>query len=293
MTLQALRLGLIGYPLEQSLSPVMHRAALRACQLAGDYTLLPIPPLPQGQDELAACLGRLRRGELDGLNVTLPHKQNVLSYLDELSPAVQHIGAANTLLCREGRLLGENTDAPGFLADLWACFPFLKNWPGHVLVLGAGGSARAVVAALGEAGWRVTLSGSRSGREQELQRIFPQVTAAFTSLEAALQAGAMAGVDLVVNTTPLGMFPALETTPWPEDLDFPDQAAVYDLVYKPRETRLVRQARQRGRPAANGLGMLVEQAALAFELWSGKTADRTQMRQAADAAQAQPAGDPG
>ena len=112
-----MHLGLIGYPLGHSLSPTIHTAALKACGLEGDYSLFPVEP--DDIPGLEKLLSRLRTGELRGLNVTIPHKQNVIQFLDELTPRAGTIGAVNTIYFREGRLTGDNTDAPGFLSDLY------------------------------------------------------------------------------------------------------------------------------------------------------------------------------
>ena len=142
---------------------------MEALGLAGEYRLYPAEPLPDGAAALAGLAARLRDGSLHGLNVTIPHKQSVLSLVDALSPAAQAVGAANTLLMREGRLLGENTDVPGFLADLKAQFgQSLSPTAGRAVVLGAGGSARAVVYALAQAGWLVSVAARRLEQAQAL-----------------------------------------------------------------------------------------------------------------------------
>lgn len=262
-------LGLTGYPLAHSLSPRIHAAALAACGLEGTYSLFPIPP--ERPEALAELLGRVRQGEIHGLNVTIPHKQAVLPLLDDLTETARAIGAVNTIFLRAGRLIGENTDAPGFFSDL---VRFLRqagrDLPPAALVLGAGGSARAVVYALCRAGVRVTLLARRLEQAQQLAAAFPPCTvhaAAFSQL-ASLAVSSSAPL-LLVNTTPLGMSPHVETSPWPEDLPLPAGALVYDLVYNPRQTRLARQARAAGLPAETGLGMLIAQAALAFQTWTG------------------------
>src|SRR5215208_6339717 len=149
-----LQLGLIGYPLSHSLSPQIHTAALQACGLEGEYSLFPIAPADrQGLQDL---LSRLRSGEVQGLNVTIPHKQNVIPLLDELTPTAESIGAVNTIYLRDNKLMGDNTDTMGFITDLKR---FLNALPSSIvarpwsLVLGAGGSARAVVYALLNDGW--------------------------------------------------------------------------------------------------------------------------------------------
>ena len=264
------KLGLIGFPLGHSLSPRLHAAALRSTGLAGDYQLFPIPLFPEGQAELSALLRRLRQDELHGLNVTIPHKRNVIPLLDELTPAAAAIGAANTLFYRSGKLVGDNTDAAGFTADLSRFIPTTTaDKPGAALVLGAGGSARAVVYALAQAGWLVTIAARR--REQARQLAESLKGVANNVKVVPFEPAALAQpVSLVVNTTPVGMSPHPDASPWPAKLPFPDQAFIYDLVYNPFETHLVQTARAAGLQAANGLGMLVEQAILAFKTWTGQ-----------------------
>lgn len=263
-------LGLTGWPLAHSLSPRLHRAALRACKLRGEYELYPIPPLPDGMAELAALLERLRGGEIDGLNITIPHKQSVLPLLDELSATTQAIGAANTIYWTGERLVGENTDAPAFKEDLELQFNLPNQ--GKALVLGAGGAARASVYALACRSWQVHVAARRPEQAQQLVNDFAQFSSAPVAraqplLEAARIMSTEA-LDLVVNTTPLGMRPYEQASPWPEGISLPPGCAVYDLVYNPVETRLLRQAQQQGLAAAGGLGMLIHQAALAFLRWT-------------------------
>lgn len=265
--------GLTGHPLGHSLSPRIHTAALAACNLAGDYTLFPVSPDdPAG---LADLLARVRSGEIHGLNVTIPHKQNIIPLLDELTETARIIGAVNTIFVRDGRLIGDNTDAAGFLSDLNR---FLEQaspaGQKTALVLGAGGSARAVVYALLHDGWKVTLAARRLEQAQQLAASFPHAELHTTRLDDFQPLS----LDLLVNTTPLGMTPHIDTTPW--ERPFPTNSSVYDLVYNPRETRLVRAARAEGHPATTGLGMLIGQAALAFETWTGFVADRESMRKA-------------
>lgn len=262
-------LGLTGYPLAHSLSPRIHAAALAACGLEGTYSLFPIPP--EHPEALANLLERIRHGEIHGLNVTIPHKQTVLPLLDDLTETARAIGAVNTVFLRAHRLVGDNTDAPGFFSDLKRFLQQAgRELPRTALVLGAGGSARAVVYALCRAGVQVTVLARRLEQAQQLAAAFLPCAinaAAFTQL--ATLAISSSTPLLLVNTTPLGMSPHAETSPWPEDLPLPPQAVVYDLVYNPRETRLARQARAAGLPAETGLGMLIAQAALSFQAWTG------------------------
>ena len=232
--------------------------------------LYPIPSLPMGGAELARLLERLRRGEIAGLNITIPHKQAVLPLLDELTPTVQAVGAVNTLYRTGERLVGENTDAPAFLEDLDSQFSLPKQ--GKALVLGAGGAARACAYALAGRGWQVYLAARRLEQAQYLVSDFAHLTPApiamMEQLPEAARIMSTADLDLVVNATPVGMQPYEQVSPWPEGTSLPPGCSVYDLIYNPVETRLLRQAREQRLPAAGGLGMLIHQAALAFLRWT-------------------------
>jgi shikimate dehydrogenase len=252
--------------------------------LEGDYSLFPIHP--EDQQGLKELLDRVRSGEINGLNVTIPHKQAVIPLLDRLTPAARAIGAVNTIFMQNGILTGENTDAPGFLANLGKFLTTESR--SHrdkkfALILGAGGSARAVVYALTNDGWSVTIAARRLEQARELIAQFPIPNSQFpipnpqfpiieyppTNLQSLIP-----NLSLIVNTTPAGMHPSIQNSPWPDGLPFPPNAAVYDLVYNPRETKLVKDARAAGLAATTGLGMLIEQAALSFELWTGHTPSR-------------------
>jgi len=282
-------LGLLGYPLEHSLSPRLHQAALQACGLAGDYILYPIPVGEGTSAQLKKGLNRVRTGELQGLNVTIPYKRAVMDDLDELSAACRAIGAVNTISYREGRLVGDNTDAPGFLADLSRVYRAAGERPGQALVLGAGGAARAVAYALYSEGWQVVVAARRKeqgealatsinravvegGRQHFVVRSIP--------LDRASVLKETSSISLVVNATSAGMAAQADLSPWPQDTRLPPGAFLYDLVYNPPQTRWILDARRSGLAAANGIGMLVEQAALAFKLWTGHTPSRPAMFQA-------------
>ena len=262
--MKSFQLGLTGYPLGHSLSPVIHAAALQACGLKGNYSLYPIHP--QDSEGLSGLISSMRNGSLDGLNVTIPHKQKIVSLLDELTPEAKFIGAVSVIYRQGEKLTGANMDAPGFLTDLKR---FLGNWDREAgkaaLVLGAGGSARAVVYALLMDGWSVTVASRRIEQTQELSNLFDGDKVQVMDF-AHFNPN---GFQLFVNTTPLGMWPDVEQSPWPEGIAFPPGAVVYDLVYNPRETQLVRNAQAHGLLATSGIGMLIEQAALAFETWTG------------------------
>jgi shikimate dehydrogenase len=279
-------LGLIGYPLGHSLSPQIHAAALHALGISGVYNLYPIHPLPEGQSELATLLARVRDGEIHGLNVTIPHKQNVIPLLDEFTPAVKTIGAVNTIFLREGVLIGDNTDAPGFWGDINHRLLVEPKKHLNALVLGSGGGARAVIYALLNHGYHVTISARCEDQAQadtlcnDLSVVSDQIE--IICLDTDYGSLNTDKFSLLVNCTPVGMHPHEDTCPWPDEIPLPKNAVVYDLVYNPRETLLVIKARAAGLPANTGLGMLVEQAALAFERWTRLDAPRQVMRAAVD-----------
>ncbi len=254
-----IRLCLTGYPLEHSLSPLLHEAAQQASRLQGTYSLCPVRS--GDMDRLRELVSQIRGRELTGLNVTIPHKQVVMQFLDELTPTAGAIGAVNTVYLRDGNVVGDNTDSPGFTMDL---IRFLPD-PRAALVLGAGGAARAVAYSLWSEGCIVSVAARRSEQAGELAARLPGVSA----MELNARTLQQAAPELIVNATPAGMFPDVEKCAWPEGLPFPSGVAVYDLIYSPSETRLIKWARAEGLRATGGLGMLVEQAALAFELWTG------------------------
>jgi shikimate dehydrogenase len=285
-------LGLVGYPLEHSHSPKLHMAALDALKLRGEYRLYPVEPLPGGEKALRETLNQVRNGELQGLNVTIPHKKSVVDLLDKLSPIAQEVGAVNTIYQSGDHLIGDNTDVPGFLADLERITS--KLTPGGLLdstetvqnslILGAGGSARAVVYGLKQKGWSVTIAARRVEQAQKLLADLPDRPSMGSEHVIHLELNSIKEIgdvySLIVNTTPVGMWPDVGTSPWPENLAIPSGAFVYDLVYNPTETIFVRTAREEGNYASGGMGMLVEQAALAFERWTGLLAPRPQMNEA-------------
>jgi shikimate dehydrogenase len=292
-----IHLGLIGYPIGHSLSPRLHTAALEACGLEGNYSLFPITP--DDRQSLKDLFSRVRSGEIHGLNVTIPHKQNVIPYLDELTPTATSIGAVNTIYLRDNKLIGDNTDAQGFLIDLknFLTTGTLRHGELKALVSGAGGAARAVVYALLNDGWNVTIAARRMEQAEQLAASFTDHKLRTLAPGAHLPWRAVPGsvgvtnyqlsnielsnISLLVNTTPVGMTPNIDQSPWPEKFPFPPHAAIYDLVYNPRKTKLVQDAHHQGLHAATGLGMLLEQAALSFEIWTGRNPSREIMRAAA------------
>lgn len=231
----------------------MHNSAFSVAGIDADYQARQVT-----SGELPAAVAGLRSPDILGANLSLPHKQAALPLLDELSPAARAIGAVNTIINRGGVLVGENTDAPGFLEALRG-----GGAPaaGNAVVLGAGGAARAAVWALVSQGWSVRVVNRSPDRAAALTRQL----GGMACLASAVPWGS---VDLLVNASSAGL-DAPEESPLPELPAFAPGALVYDMVYKPAETRLMRDARASGYRAENGLSMLAQQARLAFLAWTG------------------------
>lgn len=259
---------LLGDPVAHSRSPRIHNAAFRALGLDAVYLACRVAPayLP------AAVAGLKALGAL-GASVTIPHKEAVAPLLDRLAPTAASVGAVNTLVFEDdGAVRGENTDVEGFLQPLR---PHDDRLHGAAMtVLGAGGAARAAAYALLSVfePTRLTVAARRPDQARRLSAALAPHDP-FDALWPASFAEAGAAVResaLVVNATPVGMAPDAGRTPWPEASDFHAGQLVYDLVYAPAETRLLREAAARGAVPLGGLAMLVGQAAAAFRLWTGR-----------------------
>lgn len=267
---QKMIVGLIGHPVAHSKSPLMQSAAFAHAGLHGwQYELWDTP-----LDALPARMTMLReRSEVAGCNITIPHKQNVMPYLDAISEHARSIGAVNTVMqftptqpsSQGKRLYGDNTDWIGWLNDV--------AWHGvdmrdvkRALVLGAGGSARAIVYALAQAGAEVMIVNRDVERALKLAADFGMAGAGLSEIATYARE---AQPQLIINCTSAGMWPNDDATPWPDTAPFPTGAVLYDLVYKPRMTKLMLQAQRAGARTIGGIGMLAEQGAAAFEKWTG------------------------
>ena len=263
-------LGLLGYPVSHSFSPAMHNAA--ATELGLDYAYVPLPVHP---GQLGSAVAGLKALGFRGVNVTIPHKQAVMAHLDHINEAAQTIGAVNTIVIEaDGTTTGHNTDWSGFLADLEAKAGNVSGRP--CVVLGAGGSARAVVYALSTRNCPIHIYARRLEQAQTLAALAANCQAHSLSELAQSQLAA----PIIVNTTPIGMHPHINQSPWPDQCPMLDGAFVYDLVYNPATTLLNKQASAAGCGTSSGLGMLLLQGAHAFELWTGQAPDLAVMRQA-------------
>jgi shikimate dehydrogenase len=257
------KVGVIGWPVTHSISPAMHNAAFQAMGLDWSYELVPIPP-----DIVRQSLRILRdEGGFIGINVTVPHKQAVMPYVrpDERARA---IGAVNTIDFRSN--LGTNTDAVCFVDDLKAHGVQLSG--ANVILLGAGGAARAAVYGLALEGAQVTVV-NRTPQKAQVMLADLQISAGIKNVAVkTLDEAAETDVTLIVNCTSVGMWPKVDESPWIEGIPFPQGVAVYDMVYRPQMTRFMQQAEANGGQAIGGLGMLVRQGAAAFKIWTGQDA---------------------
>jgi shikimate dehydrogenase len=256
---------LIGQPVAHSLSPALHNAGFAALGIDANYEAWDVPP-----DGLHKAVEALRRADCMGANVTAPHKQAVVQFVDEVSDAVIALGVMNTIVNRDGRLSGENTDARGLAR--WMTQSGIDPSAQPALVLGAGGAARAAVWALAELGASsiVVLNRSRTRADDLVMSLQPHLSG------AALQSGELksaaapqkAAWAVVINATSLGHHGA---APDVHPSCYSPQSVAIELAYNPPETGFMVAARAAGARAENGLGMLLHQAALAFERWTGQS----------------------
>lgn len=263
-------LGVIGYPLKRSLSPAFQQAALNHLRLDIVYQ-----PWPTPEDALQTRITTLRSPTVLGANVTIPHKQSVIPLLDEIDELSQQIGAVNTIVNADGKLSGHNTDVSGFIHALRDDGGFEPHGR-RAVVAGAGGSARAVVAGLLDAGAAavtvINRTLSRANRlVEDLRPLTPTSELRALPEVYASWAAVMGACDLLVNCTSAGSAGLEKESPVPFDLIRPGML-VYDLVYDPPETPLTAAARKRGARVLGGLPMLVYQGAASFELWTGQGA---------------------
>jgi shikimate dehydrogenase len=256
LTGKALLAGVLGWPVAHSRSPRLHGLWLQRHGIDGAYVPLPVAP-----EHFASAVRGLVALGFRGANVTIPHKEAAFALCNEVTPTARRMGAVNTLVFREGRILGSNTDGFGFLENIRQTIPGWRAEAGPAVLLGAGGAARAIAVALLEAGCpRVTLVNRTRDRAEALAR---ELGGTIGVAEAA----PLEGAALLVNTTSLGMAgqPGLEIDLAP----LPAGAVVADIVYVPLETALLRAARARGLHAVGGLGMLLHQARPGFTEWFG------------------------
>jgi shikimate dehydrogenase len=253
------RVGVIGWPLDHSISPALHNAAFRALGLDWHYDKMAIPP-----DILRQGLAEPQRHGYIGLNVTIPHKEAVLKFAtpDDVARAV---GAANTIDLRTNQ--ATNTDVAGLIEDLQAHHVPIEG--ARILVLGAGGAARAAVCGLARSGGSVTIV-NRTLERARVMLANLALSAGIRDVDAiTLDEAAEQRVDVIVNCTSAGMWPHSADSPWVDGVPFPRGVTLYEMIYRPAVTALMKQAEDAGGRAIGGLGMLVRQGAASFRIWTG------------------------
>jgi len=247
------------------MSPVMHNAALN--DLALDYVYLAFDVLTNDLEK--AILG-IKKGNIKGINVTIPHKEAIIPYLDELDPLSKQIGAVNTIKNEGGVLLGRNTDALGAKqALLDAGFKIEGK---KALILGAGGAARAISFALSEKIDEIFISNRTEERAIKLAKELhnkTKIKATGKDMSEKTLRSLTYSVDILINTTPIGMYPKIDISPISKDL-LNENLFIFDIIYNPLQTRLLKDAKETGSKILNGLDMFINQGALAFEWWTGK-----------------------
>ncbi|QFZ12763.1 shikimate dehydrogenase [Anabaena sp. YBS01] len=259
-------LGVIGHPVEHSLSPVMHNAAI--AQLGLDYVYLPFPIAP---DNLEAAIALLATIGVVGFSVTIPHKQAIIPLLAEISPVAQAIGAVNTVTRQNNQWVGTNTDIEGFIAPLQTTYK--RDWSQQIaVILGNGGAARAVVAGCYQLGFaEIHVVGRNVQRLEEFRHSWDNSPIA-ENLQVHTWdylAKLVPQANLLVNTTPIGMYPQVDESPLStEELaNLQTGAIAYDLIYIPKPTQFLQKAQQQGAIAIDGLEMLVQQGVAALKIW--------------------------
>lgn len=272
---RTLKAGVIGWPVAHSLSPTLHGYWLKEHHINGRYDRLAIPP-----EDLKSFLSGLKDHGLQGVNVTLPHKENACQLMDETSSFARRVQAVNTVIVRDdGSLFGDNTDGFGFIESLKSSAPTYDFANAPAVVLGAGGAARAILAALHDAGVPEIRLTNRT--RQRAEDLVSQLDIPVDLLDWPLAPDALSDAGLVINTTSLG----LKGTPSGALLNMaralPAKSLVTDIVYTPLITPFLQTARDRGAQTVDGLGMLLHQARPGFEAWFGVTPAVTpELRQA-------------
>lgn len=257
--------AVVAQPIKHSISPFIHNAAFEATGVNGVYLAWDIP-----LSDLSETVQNIRRYDMFGINLSMPYKEAVIPYLDELTPVAQLIGAVNTVINRDGKLVGHNTDGKGFFKSL----PDFNIADKKMVILGAGGAAKAIISqAVLDGVEEVAIFVRPTSIEKTLNSFASLISqgaqlAVYPLDDENLLENHIQSADLLVNATSLGMDG--KTNPLPESVQLPKELLVADIIYQPFETPFLKWARSQGVTAINGLGMLLYQAAEAFELWTGK-----------------------
>jgi len=261
-------MGILGNPVGHSISPQIHNTISSLLGVNAVYI-----PLKSDISDLEDTVKGLKAVNISGFNVTIPFKEKIMRYLDECSQEAQLIGAVNTVVNKNGRLVGYNTDAEGFSKSFEKTFG--KNFKSaRILILGAGGAARAVaVKAAMQGADMINIVNRTIRRASEIADLinnnYTGCKAAALGFDDIKQRNLLEQTDVIINTTPIGMHPCIDDSPVGMEYEFSEKHTVYDLIYNPPETKLLKHAKKSGAKALNGLGMLLYQAIFAYELITG------------------------
>ncbi|MDY7221851.1 shikimate dehydrogenase [Halalkalibacterium halodurans] len=264
--------GLLGHPVGHSLSPLMHNQMFQLLDFDGYYHAFDVEP-----SQLEKAVEGARALQMQGFNVTIPHKVTIMDYLDMVDEEAQEIGAVNTVVMKDGQLFGSNTDGQGYLESLMdvVTTPF----PTHdVLIIGAGGAARAIGTVLKREKVRsITIANRTLAKAEEFSGVLESSETSCSALSLKEAEQQLERFSVIINTTSVGMSPRVDDMPLSLER-LSRETVVSDLIYNPLETKFLREAKQKGAKTVDGLGMFVNQGALAFELWTGLRPDREKMR---------------
>lgn len=258
-------LCVIGHPIEHSMSPIMHNAAIKDLGLDYLYIAFDIPP-----NRLKEAIKGLKTLNIRGINVTLPYKEKVMKFVDKVDEIAQKIGAINTIKNEDGLLIGRNTDAEGANKALFdaGCEITGKN----VVLIGAGGAAKAISYSLASATNKITIINRSEDRAKKLVSELKNkidINVENKKYDEIILKEEISNADILINATPIGMFPMIDISPVSKKILHKD-LFVFDLIYNPLETQLIKDSKEIGCQTLSGLDMLVNQGALAFEWWTKK-----------------------
>lgn len=266
-------LKLIGYPIKHSMSPWIHKEFLKRTGIEGSYSLFEINP----EDDFEAKLLQLKKEQTDGFNITVPYKEKIISYLDEIDETAREMQAVNTVVAKNGKWIGYNTDGIGYVRALTSAYPRLFQMTDlKILIIGSGGAARGIYYALARSGSKIIdLANRTRSKAEEIAALgTDKVNTEIYSISEA--EGVLASYDLIIQTTSVGMMPNEEQAPL-TIRELKEDAVVSDIIYQPIKTKLLQQAEQVNGNIHFGHTMLLYQAQSAFEIWTGKLANVTDM----------------
>ncbi|MBP1968733.1 shikimate dehydrogenase [Virgibacillus natechei] len=259
------RLALIGYPINHSLSPWIHEHFLEKANLNGDYSTFEISP----DDSFSLKVKQLMNDNVQGFNVTVPYKEKIISFLDEIDESAEKIGAVNTVVNRNGRWIGYNTDGIGYMRSLESKFPnFHQDKAKRILIIGAGGATRGIYHALVQSGFlNIDITNRTTEKAAEIAKLKSDATTTnIFSLDQAEQM--IKNYDVIIQTTSVGMKPNPDNIVFKMN-ELKETSIVSDIIYQPLETRLLKEAGEKGVGLHYGHTMLLYQAQYAFEIWTG------------------------